>query len=128
MTIMEWIEIKIWLESSSGLARDALHIYGALAIQLSLSLFFPRALASPWPWIAVLIAALSNEYVDFQQAGASEAAIAFAKKEAYHDLWNTMLIPTVLMFIARFWPRWMTGKPMAENVTHASKPHSKTAD
>lgn len=102
----------MWLESTTGLERDALHIYCALVIQFSLSLFFRRGLGSPWPWIIVLVVAVTNEYLDYQRVGESEASILFFKEEAFRDMWNTMLIPTVLMLIARFWPRWMTGKPI----------------
>ncbi|MEH6758541.1 MAG: hypothetical protein V7676_13665 [Parasphingorhabdus sp.] len=123
---MQWIDIKIWLESSSGLDRDALHIYSALAIQLSFSLFFRRALGSPWPWIAVLVAELANEYVDLQHGGSSEAAIAIGRAASYHDMWNTMIMPTVLMVIARFWPRWMTGKVLnAKTVDVSAGPDAK---
>ncbi len=107
---MQWLEIKIWLESTTGLDRDVLHIYGAVAIQFSLSLFFRRSLASLWPWIAVFIAALANEYWDYQRVGESPESIALFQAEGYKDMWNTMLIPTFLMLVARFWPTWMIGK------------------
>lgn len=102
----------MWLENTTGLERDALHIYCALVIQFSLSLFFRRGLGSPWPWIIVLVVALANEYLDYQRVGESEASILYFREEAFRDMWNTMLIPTALMLIARFWPRWMTGKPI----------------
>lgn len=108
---MEWLEIKMWLVSTTGLDRDALHIYCALVIQLFCALFFRRRLASLWPWIAVLIIATINEYLDYQHVGESEASILHFQAEAYRDMWNTMLLPTVLTLIARFWPQWMTGKP-----------------
>lgn len=108
---MEWIEIKIWLESTTGLDRDALHIYCALAIQLFCALFFRRGMGSIWPWFAVLVIATINEYLDYQNVGESEASILYFQAEAYRDMWNTMLLPTVLTFIARFWPRWIIGKP-----------------
>lgn len=124
---MQWLDIKIWLESSTGLDRDALHIYGALAIQFSLALFFQRRLASPWPWLIVVAAALANEYFDYQRVGASEAAMALFQKEAYHDIWNTLLVPTALMFVARFWPRWMTGKPIENRTSNTVKVRSEPA-
>ncbi|QTD55885.1 hypothetical protein [Parasphingorhabdus cellanae] len=107
---MQWLEIKIWLESTTGLDRDVLHIYGAIAIQFGLALFFRRSLASPWPWLAVLIAAAANEYLDYQRVGDSPASIALFQAEGYKDMWNTMLIPTFLLLVARFWPSWIAGK------------------
>ncbi len=124
---MLWLDIKIMLENVTGLDRDALHIYGALAIQFSLALFFRRSLGSLWPWTVVLAAALANEYLDYQRLGLSKAPEALLRQEAYHDLWNTMLIPTVLMLIARFWPTWMIGKSTEIDGVHTNGLQSETA-
>ena len=128
---MDWHVIKIWMESTTGLDRDALHIYCALAIQLPFALFFRRRLGSVWPWIAVLTAGIVNEYLDYQYIGDDDAAIMSFREEALRDMWNTMLLPTVLLFIARFWPQWMTGKPKktqsAKNrSSYASAVHPET--
>lgn len=108
---MQWLEIKIWLEAVTELDRDALHIYGAVGIQLLTALFFRRSLGSIWPWLFAFSAAIANEYVDMQSAGVTEAAIAYAEAESIHDLWNTMILPTLFFLIARFWPSWLVGKP-----------------
>lgn len=106
---MEWLDVKIWLESETGLDRDALHIYGALFIQFLLALFFKRSVGSIWPWFAVLLAAIANEYLDYQRVGETEASIALFQAEGMRDMWNTMVIPSALMIIARFRPNWMVG-------------------
>lgn len=118
---MEWLEIKIWLISTTGLDRDALHIYCALVIQLFCALFFRRRLGSIWPWIAVLIIATINEYLDYQRVGTSEASILLFQAEAYRDMWNTMLLPTILTLIARFWPWWMVRKPEEKKTSRFDK-------
>lgn len=118
--------MKFWLESVTGLDRDALHIYCALAIQLGFALLFRRRLGSVWPWLAVLAAATVNEYLDFQYVGDSEAAILAFKEESFRDMWNTMLLPTVFLFIARFWPRWMTGKPKVPKAGKKKSSYSLT--
>lgn len=105
---MEWYEIKIWLENTLELDRDALHIYGAIGIQLTSALIFRRSLASPWPWIVTLLAILLNEYADLQRAGDTEASIAMYREASIHDIWNTMLLPTALLLMARFMPRLLT--------------------
>ncbi|GAA0467259.1 hypothetical protein GCM10009096_05010 [Parasphingorhabdus litoris] len=107
---MYWLDIKMWLESTTGLDRDVLHIYGAVLIQFFLALFFRRSLASPWPWITVLIAAAVNEYFDYQRVGNSPESRAIFQAEGVKDMWNTMLIPTFLLLVARFWPTWFVGK------------------
>lgn len=117
----------MWLESSTGLDRDALHIYGAVFIQFCVALVFRRSLASPWPWIAVLIVAIANEYVDYQGVGESQASIDIYRAEGYKDLWNTMMVPTALMLIARFWPGWMIGKSVRPKGDYSNKLQSETA-
>ncbi len=112
---MQWIEIKIWLESVTGFDRDALHIYGAVFIQFGLALFFRRSLASIWPWIAVFLVAIANEYLDYQRVGDTPASQAIFQAEGYKDMWNTMLIPTFLLLVARLWPAWMTGNAKERN-------------
>ncbi|MEP3226016.1 MAG: hypothetical protein ABJO01_08575 [Parasphingorhabdus sp.] len=114
---MEWLDVKIWLESETGLDRDALHIYGALFIQFLLAAFFRRSIGSIWPWFAVLLAAIANEYLDYQRVGETEASIALFQAEGLRDMWNTMVIPTALMIIARYWPNWMVGKAKKSDET-----------
>ncbi len=79
-------------------------------IQFLLAPFFRRALASPWPLLGVLIAALANEYLDYQRITENPVLINLAQDEAYQDMWNTMLIPIGLMLVARYFPNWLTGR------------------
>ncbi len=117
---MEWLDIKIWLEHTTGFDRDALHIYGAVVIQFCVALFFRRSLASPWPWVAVFVTAIANEYVDYQRAGDTEVSKAIFKAEGYKDMWNTMIIPTALLLIARYLPGWMIGRSDRTDIYKAS--------
>lgn len=101
--------MKMWLEQTSGLDRDALHIYCAVAIQFGLAIFLRRGVASFWPWVAVLLAVLLNEYIDFQGVGTDAHQIERFRQASFHDIWNTMLLPTMLLIIARYWPKWLVG-------------------
>ena len=122
---MQWYEIKIWLESSIGLDRDSLHIYAGVGIQLVVALFCRRSFASPIPWLFVVAAALANEYSDYRRLG-----VPFDKYEGYYydeairDIWNTLLLPTLFLLIAKFWPTWLTGELPAEKVM--DKPEQAT--
>ena len=112
---MQWFEIKIWLESSIGLDRDSLHIYAGVGIQLVVALFCRRSLASPIPWLFVVAAALANEYYDYTRLGVRLDRIS----ENYYDgtvrdIWNTLLLPTMFLLIAKFRPTWLTGKRPAD--------------
>lgn len=102
---MDWEAFKQSVAAWTGLERDALHIYAAILIQIGSAALLRRTLASPWPWLVVLAFAVANEWLDIQR---DQLVEAWEKAAALHDLWNTMLLPTVLLLVARFTPRLMT--------------------
>ncbi|QJB68721.1 hypothetical protein HF685_05020 [Parasphingorhabdus halotolerans] len=77
-------------------------------------------MASIWPWLAVIIVAFGNEYLDYQSAGDDPDALVRASEEAWRDIWNSMLLPTLLLLIARFWPQWLVGKSEDKKSTAAA--------
>lgn len=91
---------KLWLVELTGLEKDALHIYVALLIYVAACLVF-RWKAWQWkPWLIVLLAALSGEAIDiYETIGIERRTYLWGN---WHDLWNTMLLPTALMFAARW--------------------------
>ena len=99
---MDWMGLK-GLAAELGLAKDALHIYGAVAIQIVSALLLRRSLARWLPWFAVLLAALLIEGGDMwfgEEARIQQWQIDGAK----HDLLNTMVLPTVLLLLVRYAP------------------------
>ena len=111
---MDWFEIKNWLETATGLDRDSLHIYAGVGVQLFVALFLRRSLASPVPWFFVVAAALINEYYDYSLVPEPLHGEQMYFEGAVTDIWNTLLLPSLLLVIARFWPRWLTGAPVQE--------------
>lgn len=107
---MDWFEIKNWLELSTGLPRDSLHIYAGVGVQLFIALIFRRSLASPVPWLFVVFAALANEYYDYTVVPAPLNSGPAYFNGAIGDVWNTLLLPTLFLVIARFWPNWLTAR------------------
>lgn len=97
----DWEQIKNAVSIWTGLERDALHIYASILIQLVFALILRRSLASPLPWLFVLLFALLNEVLDMYRDGLVEN---WEKAAALHDLWNTMLVPTLLALMVRFAP------------------------
>ena len=93
---MQWFELKNWLELSTGLDRDSLHIYAGVGVQLAVAVILRRSLASPIPWFFAVCVAPNAAQQVFD--------------EAVRDIWNTLLLPSVLLLIARFFPEWLTGK------------------
>ena len=93
-------QTKLFLVEHLALAKDALHIYVALAVFLGACLVF-RWKAAQWkPWLAVLAAALLGEAWDLRDSLVYDTPIALANN--WKDVWNTMLVPTVLMLAARY--------------------------
>ena len=108
--VMMWFEIKDWLELSTGLDRDSLHIYAGVGVQLAVALCIRGSLASSIPWLFVALAACGNEYYDYMFVSDAAYASGIYVDEAFRDIWNTMLLPTLFLFIARRWPNWLIGK------------------
>tara|TARA_R110002033_G_scaffold558_1_gene5271 strand:+ start:82957 stop:83406 length:450 start_codon:yes stop_codon:yes gene_type:complete len=111
--VMMWLEIKDWLELSTGLDRDSLHIYAGIGVQLTVALCIRRSLASSIPWLFVALAACGNEYYDYMFVSDAAYASGIYADEAVRDIWNTLLLPTLFLLIARRWPNWLTRKPAA---------------
>ncbi|MFN3944141.1 MAG: hypothetical protein ACK4K7_04340 [Allosphingosinicella sp.] len=105
---MDWLTLKDWLGEVTGLGEDALHIYAALVIQLTAALVLRRSLASPLPWLCVLAVLLVNEWLDITlPEGPVER---WQIDGGIQDLWNTMLLPTVLLLMARYAPGLMVAE------------------
>ena len=109
---MDWLWLKQQV-SDLTVAKDALHVYGAFVVQVLAALVTRRTLASPIPWLAVLAAIVLNEALDliFEK----EPYIHRWQIEgAIHDLINTMVLPTLLLLLARFAPGLFKRRPKAE--------------
>lgn len=99
--------LKLLLIDGSGLSKDALHIYGGMAIYLGARLLVPRR---RWvAWILVLAAALTGEWLDLR--GEHLRGDLQPETAHWHDIWNTMLWPSVLVLLERWWPRREAATP-----------------
>jgi len=106
---MSWIDFKIYLTQVTALSQDALHIYGAVLIQLAAALLLRRSLASPLPWLVVFLLLLVNEAIDLWLP--REALGEWQMIAGIQDIWNTMALPTLLWLLARFSPSLLTRRP-----------------
>jgi hypothetical protein len=105
---LDWQQIKETIAVWTDLERDALHIYAALIAQVGSALLLRRSLAHWAPWLFVLALAGANELLDMYGNGVVED---WEVDSAVHDLWNSMLLPTLLLLLARFAPRLMAPSP-----------------
>lgn len=93
---------KLFLIEYTHLAKDALHIYVALAILLGACLVFGWKVRQWRPWLLVLAAALAGEVWDWYENDALGRSADYDGH--WKDLWNTMLVPTILLLAARYTP------------------------
>jgi len=92
--------IKLWIVSTVGLSRDALHIYVGLIAFLGVAMAFRKPLRSWFPLLAVIALSLLGEIVDMYD---DVTSLGFWRWWAsVHDIRNTIFWPMVLWLIARY--------------------------
>lgn len=99
---MDWWLMKVWVEETTGLNMDALHVHAGVLAQLFFALVLRRSLASVWPWLLLLAAQIGNEWWDLTYEIWPTRDEQWA--ESIRDTWNTMLLPTLLLILSRFAP------------------------
>lgn len=103
---IDWIYLKSWLSLWLQVSDDSLHVSGGLLLLIAAAFALRRP---PWhvrPWLAVLVAELLNEGYDLLQTSYETAEGNYPS--SWHDLWLTMLWPTVILLI---FPRWVRPPP-----------------
>lgn len=99
---MSWFEIKLMVIEWTRLDRDALHIYFSVMLQIVACAVLRRPLSSVLPLGVVIAAGIFNEWLDFgnpMPEGPTTQEIRV--EEAIKDLANGVIIPAVLMLVAR---------------------------
>jgi len=91
---------KLLVVSSSGLAKDALHVYLGLALFLAVRLGWRWRFGWLLAWLAVLAMALGGEWLDL--LGEELVGVLQPDRAHWHDIWNTMFWPTVLALVGRW--------------------------
>ena len=107
---MDWHRLKIWMEKGSGLDMDALHVHAGILGLMLIALLLRRPLSSWAPWLAMLALASANELYDLHYEIWPPDDRGRQIGEGIRDLWNTMLLPTIIVLIARYHPRLFTGR------------------
>ena len=96
---------KTWLVDTSGISKDALHIYVALMVQFAAAQMFRRRLASGWPLLLLLLLEIANEAADYShyRAWGPDPMAGWAGDTA-RDLFDTLCLPLIVFAIARLRP------------------------
>ncbi len=115
MTLIEIASLfearKLSVIEATGLGKDALHIYFGLALFLAVRLVWRRRGGWVAAWLAVLVMACGGEWLDLN----AEIRRSTIQPDAahWHDIWNTMFWPTVLLVVGR----WLHPQPKAAKET-----------
>ena len=99
--------MKLWVEQSTGLNMDALHVHAGVLAQLGFALLLRRSVASAWPWLLLLAVQVANEWWDLTYEIWPTRDEQWA--ESIRDTWNTMLLPSILILMAGFAPGMVPG-------------------
>jgi hypothetical protein len=91
--------VKLWLLGHVGLAKDALHVHVGLLLFVGSALLFRWSARSWKPWAVALTGALLGELWDLRDSLVYHTRIALWAN--FHDVWNTMLWPSLLLLLAR---------------------------
>lgn len=93
---------KSWIVSASGLGKDALHIYAGMTLFLLVRLLLRRRGGWVLAWLAVLAMACGGEFLDLVAEG--KRGIIQPDAAHWHDIWNTMFWPTMILLVSRWLP------------------------
>jgi hypothetical protein len=100
--------LKVHLLDFTGLDRDAMHVHAGLALFILVRLVWRWRGGWTVAWLAALALALGIEWLDIKADGTGGAPQP--QYDHWHDIWNTMVWPTVLLFVGR----WLQPKPKPE--------------
>ena len=102
MSLLNWYQFKLFVEHSSDISMDALHILVGFAIFLLAALTLRRTVADPLPWLALLLLEAGNEAYDLVVEHWPDPGSQVG--EAAKDIMLTMLLPTLVMLVVRWRP------------------------
>lgn len=99
---LDWVHLKDFAGRALAVNPDGLHVIAGVIGQLLLVALLRTNLADGRPWSLVLLAELLNEWIDFRVERWPEVGMQWG--EAAKDVGLTMLLPTVLLILARWKP------------------------
>jgi hypothetical protein len=100
--------LKVHLIDATGLGKDALHIYTGMALFITVRMVWRWRGGWILGWLTALAVASAIEYMDMRAAGIPGPLRPDASH--WHDIWNTMFWPTVLLLLGP----WLQPRPTAK--------------
>jgi hypothetical protein len=104
-----WLHAKELAEHASGWPMDTLHVIGGVLLQLGLAALLRTSVADWRPWAIVLVLELGNEAYDFWIE--RWPSLTMQLGEGLRDVLGTMILPTLLLGLARRRPALFLSRP-----------------
>ncbi|GLR46962.1 hypothetical protein [Sphingomonas astaxanthinifaciens] len=104
----DWYAFKELVAHATGWPMDTLHVMVGVLLQLFFAAVLRRSIARPAPWLIVLALELANEVYDLWFERWPDLAMQLG--EGLRDILGTMILPTVLLLVARRWPGLLAGR------------------
>lgn len=104
-------QLKLDIIDTAGLAKDAMHVHIGLLVFVAVRLLWRWRGGWVIAWLAALAVAGTGEWLDY--LGNLDATPTPSDPEHWHDIWNTMLWPTIFLVIGR----WLHPRPKPKIVT-----------
>jgi hypothetical protein len=103
-----YARLILWIGDGTGAPDTVLHIHAGMAVLLFVRVLTGRSLATPWPLLAVYVAELANEIMDYFAHGA-------IMPDTLSDVLNTIFWPTVLFIGLRVRRARLDRRPYAKS-------------
>jgi len=113
MSFLGWYQLKLFIEHASGISMDALHILVGFILFMLAARLLRTGAGSLRPWLALLLLELGNEAYDLHVERWPNLGSQLG--EGAKDILLTMALPTLLLAIARWRPRWLAPKPTVDD-------------
>ena len=102
MSFLGWYQFKLFIEHASGISMDALHVIVGFVIFFVSARLLKSSIASPLPWLALLLLELGNEAYDLKIELWPNLASQIG--EAAKDIMLTLVLPTMVALLVRWMP------------------------
>ena len=101
--LVDWYQVKLFVEHSSGFSMDALHVIAGVLVQILAAAILRSTLARPAPLVVVFLLELANEVYDLTVEQWPQPGMQYG--EGAKDLLLTMVLPLTIFLVARFRPK-----------------------
>lgn len=103
-----WYQVKELIRQATGWPMDTLHVMAGVMLQLLAAALMRCSLSDRRPLMAVLLLELLNELYDLWVE--RWPSLSMQLGEGLKDLIGTLLLPTILWWVARRRPRLLTAR------------------